>query len=127
MVASSNAKKLNGSVHLGRPTQDEQLFSLPGAGSQAEAFTNSDPWRVLRMTAEIVEGFDALSKIGPGVSLFGSARTKPGSTYYEAARTTARLLAENGLTVITGGGPGIMAAGNQGAVEGGGLCWGRRL
>ena len=90
-------------------------------------FTNSDPWRVLRIQAEFVEGFDALSKIGPAVSIFGSARTVPGTTYYEAARITAQLLVKSGLAVITGGGPGIMEAGNRGAEEAGGLSIGLNI
>ena len=90
-------------------------------------FTDTDPWRVLRIQSEVVEGFDALSQIGPGVTFFGSARTKPGATYYEAARKTAQLLAESGLAVITGGGPGIMEAGNRGAAEAGGLSVGLNI
>ena len=90
-------------------------------------FTETDPWRVLRIHSEFVEGFDALSKIGPGVSLFGSARTKPGTPYYEAARIIAGHFAESGLVVITGGGPGIMEAGNRGAAEAGGLSLGLNI
>jgi len=90
-------------------------------------FTDTDPWRVFRIQSEFIEGFDALSQIGPGVSLFGSARTEPGSEYYESARKTARLLAENGIVVITGGGPGIMEAGNRGAAEGGGVSLGLNI
>ena len=95
--------------------------------SEIPDFTNTDPWRVMRMQAELVEGFDALSKIGPGVSIFGSACTKPGSLYYEAARETARLLSKNELVVITGGGPGIMEAGNRGASEAGGISLGLNI
>ena len=90
-------------------------------------FTKTDPWRVLRILTEFVEGFDALSKLGPGVSIFGSARTEPGTHYYEAARKTANLLSKSGLAVITGGGPGIMQAGNQGAAEAGGLSVGLNI
>lgn len=90
-------------------------------------FTQTDPWRVLRIQGEFVEGFEALSKIGPAVSLFGSARLKEGSCYYEAARTVGRLLSENGLVVITGGGPGIMEAGNRGAAEADGLSVGLNI
>ncbi len=90
-------------------------------------FTDSDPWRVLRIQGEFVEGFEALSKIGPAVSVFGSARTPSGSTYYEAAREIAKILAGSGLVVITGGGPGIMEAGNRGAAEAGGLSVGLNI
>lgn len=95
--------------------------------SELQDFTDSDPWRVLRIQSEIVEGFDALSKIGPAVSIFGSSRTKDGTQYYEAARETARLLSNNGLVIITGGGPGIMEAGNRGAAENGGLSVGLNI
>jgi len=95
--------------------------------SEFTDFTDFDPWRVLRIQSEVVEGFDVLSKIGPGVSIFGSSRTKSGSKYYDAARETARLLSESGLVVITGGGPGIMEAGNRGASEAGGLSVGLNI
>ncbi len=80
-----------------------------------------DAWRVLRMQSEIVGGFEALANLGPTVAIFGSARFPQDHPAAIAARTTARLLAEAGLSVITGGGPGIMEAGNRGAQEGGGI------
>lgn len=79
-----------------------------------------DTWRIFKIMAEFVEGFEALSKIGPSVSIFGSARTKPEEPAYAMAVETARLLATNGYGVITGGGGGIMEAANKGAMEGGG-------
>jgi uncharacterized protein (TIGR00730 family) len=109
-------------ARLGRPTQDEKLLEKTTAA--VISFTDTDPWRVLRISGEFVEGFEALAELGPAVTLFGSARTQPGHPHYAAARQTARLLAEAGLTVITGGGPGIMEAGNRGAQEGGGLSVG---
>ncbi|HYK83884.1 MAG TPA: TIGR00730 family Rossman fold protein [Ktedonobacteraceae bacterium] len=81
-------------------------------------FTITDPWRVLRITSEFVEGFDALSHIPPSVAIFGSARVKPDDPAYIAAVETARLLAKSGFGIITGGGPGIMEAANKGAQEG---------
>ena len=81
-------------------------------------FTITDPWRVLRITSEFVEGFDALSHIPPSVAIFGSARVKPDDPAYAAAIETARLLAKAGFGIITGGGPGIMEAANKGAQEG---------
>lgn len=69
---------------------------------------------------EFVEGFDTLYKVGPCISIFGSARTKPGDKYYELAVETAKLITEKGFGVITGGGPGIMEAGNKGAADGNG-------
>lgn len=95
--------------------------------SELQDFTDSDPWRVLRVQSELVEGFDALSKIGPAVSIFGSARTKKDNQYYSAARKTAKILSENGLVIITGGGSGIMEAGNRGAAETGGLSVGLNI
>ena len=81
-------------------------------------FTHTDPWRVFRIMSEFVDGFDALSQIPPSIAIFGSARTKPDDPDYVAAVETARLLAKAGFGIITGGGPGIMEAGNKGAQEG---------
>ena len=106
-------------------SNDHELLSVKH--DETTTFTDSDPWRVLRIQSEFVEGFDALSKIGPAVSIFGSARTPEGTHYYEAARETGKQLSENGLTVITGGGPGIMEAGNRGAYEAGGLSIGLNI
>ena len=76
-----------------------------------------DTWVIFRIMAEFVDGFETMSEIGPCVSIFGSARTEPGSPYYELAVDVARKLARAGFGVITGGGPGIMEAGNKGALE----------
>jgi len=72
-------------------------------------------WQIFKIMAEFVQGFETLAKIGPCVSIFGSARTKPGNKYYELAAEIAKRLAEEGFGVITGGGPGIMEAANKGA------------
>ena len=101
-------------------TQDEQLLAKPGQTS----FTDTDPWRVLRIMGEFVEGFETLADLGPAVSIFGSARTKADDPMYDAAMETAKLLAEAGLTIITGGGPGIMEASNHGAQMGDGVSVG---
>ncbi len=74
-------------------------------------------WSIFKVMAEFVDGFDKLTKIGPCVSIFGSARTKPTDSYYQVARKIAAGLVDNGFGVITGGGPGIMEAGNKGAFE----------
>lgn len=87
-------------------------------------FTVTDPWRVLRIMSEFINGFDALAHIPASVTIFGSARTKAGDPTYEAAVETARLLARAGFGIITGGGPGIMEAGNKGAQDGGNLSIG---
>jgi hypothetical protein len=82
-------------------------------------FRTMDTWRVFRIMAEFVEGFEEMAKARPAVSIFGSARTEPGTPDYERAVAVSRLLTENGFNIITGGGPGIMEAGNKGAREGG--------
>ncbi len=116
---------LNRAARARQTTQDEQLLASPRP-TQAQ-FTHTDPWRVLRITGEFVEGFDTLANLGRAVTLFGSARTKPGDPMYEAATETARLLAEAGFAIITGGGPGIMEAGNKGAHLGGGVSVGLNI
>lgn len=89
-----------------------------------EGFTETDTWRTLRIQGEFVEGFDALSKIGSAVAIFGSARCGKESPYYQAAVKTAETLARAGLAIITGGGPGIMEAANLGAHRVGGTSVG---
>ena len=101
----------------GRPTQDEKLLNPPHR--EPMPFTETDPWRVFRIMGEFVEGFDTLAELGPAVSIFGSARVKADHPQYQAAVEVARLLGEAGLAIITGGGPGIMEAGNRGAVQAG--------
>jgi uncharacterized protein (TIGR00730 family) len=85
---------------------------------------HADPWRVLRILSEFVEGFDALNEVGPAVTVFGSARTKPDDPLYAAGRTLGAALARRGFAVITGGGPGIMEAVNRGCHDAGGLSVG---
>jgi uncharacterized protein (TIGR00730 family) len=105
---------LNRAARTGRSTEDEQLLASPSP--EQVVFTHTDPWRVLRITGEFVEGFDALAELGnKGVTIFGSARLRQGDPMYAAAEETARLLGEAGFAIITGGGPGIMEAGNRGA------------
>ncbi|HEV2073952.1 MAG TPA: TIGR00730 family Rossman fold protein [Thermomicrobiales bacterium] len=102
----------------GRAIADQNLLSWSRDDREkAAAFTHSDPWRVLRIMGEFVAGFDALAEIGPGVTIFGSARIAEGDPFYEQARELGRRLASAGVTVITGGGPGIMEATNRGAFE----------
>jgi uncharacterized protein (TIGR00730 family) len=87
----------------------------------------SDSWATFKIMAEFVDGFEKMSRIGPCVSIFGSARTKPGTRYYMLAEEIARKLVEAGFGVITGGGPGIMEAGNKGAFEAGGKSVGLNI
>ncbi|MEO3782253.1 TIGR00730 family Rossman fold protein [Actinocorallia sp. B10E7] len=92
-------------------TYDQRLLDTRGTVD----WLHQDPWRVLRIQSEFVEGFGLLAEVGPAVSVFGSARLKPGSEYYELAERIGGGLAAAGYAVITGGGPGIMEAGNKGA------------
>ena len=85
---------------------------------------SKNSWQVFRIMAEFVEGFDVLTAIGPSVTIYGSARTKVDSPYYGIAYELGKLLAQEGLSVITGGGPGIMEAANKGAKEVGGASAG---
>ncbi|HSR37572.1 MAG TPA: TIGR00730 family Rossman fold protein [Phnomibacter sp.] len=84
-------------------------------------------WQIFKIMAEFVEGFEALSRIGPCISIFGSARTQPGQPHYELAVEIARELAHEGFGIITGGGPGIMEAGNKGAFLAGGKSVGLNI
>jgi len=86
-----------------------------------------DTWTIFRIMAEFVEGFETLAEIGPCVSVFGSARTKPGTPYYELGVEVAYKLTQAGFGVITGGGPGIMEAGNKGAQKGNGSSVGLNI
>jgi uncharacterized protein (TIGR00730 family) len=86
-----------------------------------------DPWRIFRIMSEFVDSFMTLSEVGPAVTIFGSARTKPSDKYYRAAVAIAKGLAQHNLAVITGGGPGIMEAANKGASQGGGKSVGLNI
>jgi len=109
----------------GRNNEDRALLSWsPEARAEATAFTHTDQWRVLRIVSEFVEGFDSLADIGPAVSIFGSARTLPDDPMYGVAEQVAALIARAGVTVITGGGPGIMEASNKGAAGADGISVG---
>lgn len=101
-------------------TADQRLLESRGSSD----WVHEDPWRVLRIQSEFVEGFGALAKIGPAVSIFGSARLDSGTQAYQDAREISRRIAACGNAIITGGGPGIMEAGNLGAREAGGVSIG---
>jgi uncharacterized protein (TIGR00730 family) len=91
-----------------------------------EVKTN-DSWAIFKIMGEFVSGYEKLSKIGPCVSIFGSARTKPDDKYYQLAENIAKNLSDNGYGVITGGGPGIMEAANKGAYDAGGTSVGLNI
>jgi uncharacterized protein (TIGR00730 family) len=116
---------LNRAARAGQPTEDQKLLLAPD--QEKAGFTHTDPWRVMRITGEFVEGFDALAELGTAVTIFGSARTEPGEPHYETAVEVARLLGQAGYAIITGGGPGIMEAGNKGAREAGALSVGLNI
>jgi len=101
-------------------TTDQRLLDTHGPSD----WVHSDPWRVLRIQAEFVEGFGALAELGPAVSVFGSARVHADEAEYALGMEVGRLLVEAGYAVITGGGPGAMEAANRGACEAGGVSVG---
>ncbi|WP_052462641.1 LOG family protein [Nigerium massiliense] len=101
-------------------TTDQRLLQSRGATD----WVHADPWRVMRIQAEFVEGFGTLAELGPAVSVFGSARTSSDSPYFRAAQQLGKALVEAGYAVITGGGPGIMEAANKGAVQADGVSVG---
>ena len=101
-------------------TTDQRLLDTRGPSD----WVHTDPWRVLRIQSEFVEGFGALAGLGPAVSIFGSARTPESDPTYATATELAAALASAGYAVITGGGPGIMEAANRGAYEAGGVSVG---
>src|SRR5271170_357538 len=106
--------------HIPKTTTDQRLLDRRGPSD----WVHTDPWRVLRIQAEFVEGFGLLSELGPAVAVFGSARTLPGTEDYDRAERIGVGLAAAGYAVITGGGPGIMEAANKGAASAGSVSVG---
>ena len=101
-------------------TTDQRLLDSRGPSD----WVHTDPWRVLRIQSEFVEGFGALAELGPAICVFGSARTRADDASYAAAEAIGTRLVEAGFAVITGGGPGVMEAANKGAVVAGGVSVG---
>jgi hypothetical protein len=101
-------------------TTDARLLDSRGSAD----WLHTDPWRVMRIQSEFVTGFGALAEVGPAVSVFGSARTRPDHPTYELGIRVGAALVEAGYAVITGGGPGAMEAANRGALEAGGTSVG---
>ncbi len=106
--------------HIPKTTTDQRLLDWRGPTD----WVHTDPWRVLRIQAEFVEGFGLLAELGQAVSVFGSARSLPGSAEYACAEQIGVQLAKAGYAVITGGGPGVMEAANKGASSAGGVSVG---
>lgn len=94
---------------------------------QWEAIKGENSWTMFKVMSEFVDGFELMDKVGPSVTIFGSARTKVGQKYYELGRTIANRLVEEGFGIITGGGPGIMESANKGAFEKGGSSIGLNI
>lgn len=103
-----------------KSTTDQRLLDSEGPSE----WVHTDPWRVLRIQSEFIEGFGTLAELPPAISVFGSARTPPGTPEYEAGERLGRALVEAGFAVITGGGPGAMEAANKGAREAKGISVG---
>ena len=124
--ALSNSERRKGPVVLRRgrntetSTSDQRLLDRRGTGN----WIHSDPWRVMRIQSEFVEGFGALAEVPKAVTVFGSARTPRDHVEYERARNLGAALAEAGFAVITGGGPGVMEGANRGACDAGGYSIG---
>jgi len=107
-------------------TADERLLESPPQVDRLQ-FTNTDPWRVLRIMGEFVDGFDELADVGKAVSVFGSARTELDDEMFTLARRTAECLGKAGFAIITGAGPGIMEAANKGAKDAGAVSIGLNI
>ncbi len=107
-------------AQIDRSTTDQRLLDSRGPTD----WVHTDPWRVLRIQSEFIEGFGALAELGPAIGVFGSARTHQDDPYYAVAEEVGRGLAEAGFAVITGGGPGVMEAANKGASGAGGVSVG---
>ncbi len=106
--------------HVPSTTTDQRLLDDRGRAD----WLHTDPWRIMRIQAEFVEGFGSMAEVGPAVSVFGSARSRPDHPDYATAEAVGRALVEAGYAVITGGGPGAMEAANKGAIEAGGTSVG---
>jgi len=100
---------------------------MPNKKYVIDEITIQDSWRMFRIMAEFVDGFEALAQCHPAVSIFGSTRVKPGDEVYQKAERIGQLLAEHGFSVITGGGPGVMEAANKGASSAGGKSIGLNI
>ncbi|MFE1169449.1 TIGR00730 family Rossman fold protein [Nocardiopsis sp. NPDC058789] len=124
MTEEENVRRAGPLTYRGRAipdtTTDQRLLDRRGPAD----WVHTDPWRVLRIQSEFVEGFGLLSELPSAVSVFGSARIRPGSEFYELGVQVGARLAEAGYATITGGGPGMMEAANKGAQQAGGLSVG---
>ena len=118
-------KKTNGDLH--QALEEEHLIREAFKDKNWPEIKSTNSWMIFKVMSEFVEGFERMTKIGPCVTIFGSARVKSNSPYYKSAEKIAELLVKQGYGVITGGGPGIMEAGNKGAHEAGGKSVGLNI
>lgn len=116
-----------GEVTFRQSIEDEHRIRQAFKDKDWAEIKSSDSWVIFKVMAEFVEGFEKLAKIGPCVTIFGSARTKPNNPYYKTAEDIAYQLVQHGYGVVTGGGPGIMEAGNKGARRAGGKSVGLNI
>ena len=122
-MTDQSKRKLNSGVVRKGPAKSRQL-QRDLLKSNDKDWSRGDPWRVMRIQTEFVEGFEALEDLGPAVSLFGSARTQPDDPLFQVAYDIGQALARRGVAVITGAGPGSMLAANKGADDAGGVSVG---
>ncbi len=120
-------KKKNGEELIKQAIEEEHRIRKAFKDKDWAEIKSSDSWVIFKVMSEFVEGFEKLAKIGPCVTIFGSARTKPTNPYYKMAEEIAYQLVQHGYGVITGGGPGIMEAGNRGANRAGGKSVGLNI
>jgi len=120
-------KKKNGDELIKQALEEEHRIRKAFKGKDWAEIKSSDSWMIFKVMSEFVEGFEKLAKIGPCVTIFGSARIKPNHAYYKTAEEIAFQLVQHGYGVVTGGGPGIMEAGNKGANRAGGKSVGLNI
>lgn len=124
---ASRAKKKKPTIEIDQVLEDEHRIRKAFKDKDWAEIKSSDSWMIFKVMSECVEGFEKLAKIGPCVTIFGSARTKANHPYYKTAEDIAAELVHHGYGVITGGGPGIMEAGNRGAHRAGGKSVGLNI
>jgi len=126
MANNVRKKKVNSPINQDALEEEHRIRKAFKDKDWAE-IKSSDSWMIFKVMSEFVEGFEKLAKIGPCVTIFGSARIKPSHPYYKMAEDIAEELVNNGYGVVTGGGPGIMEAGNRGAKRAGGKSVGLNI
>jgi uncharacterized protein (TIGR00730 family) len=126
-MATKTVRKKNGDQLMKQALEEEHRIRQAFKDKNWAEIKSSDSWVIFKVMSEFVEGFEKMAKIGPCVTIFGSARVKSSSPYYKIAEDIAERLVQQGYGVITGGGPGIMEAGNKGAKKAGGKSVGLNI